>query len=939
MLKFLLHKMKNKKWMVISLLMGNLLMVAIATANPMYSKAVLQRTLTQDMKSYLVENNRYPGTIAVEGSYSPFLSKSFNELEEIEGQLEEMILEMEVPVLASSIHYGRNNVVAVHGVKVQGEKSETQLQLAAYSGFEDHIQIIYGEMFTHEVTDHVIEVVVTERTYKEQKLFLGEELTLSQMTDRSGIPYKVRVVGVFEAMDDNEAYWISSPSYLSRTMMMSDVIFEERIVSDGQSEWTYDKSWHVVLDDAQMCAERTGEMIQVTEKYLEAMENGGAKKVVAYYLKTLKTFADEAQKVKTTISVLQVPIFMLLAAFVFMVSRQMLEMEQNEISVFKSRGATKGQILRIYLLQSVMIVILGLAGGMPLGVLICRVLGASNAFLEFVNRAALPIELDATVWLYGLIAAVFSVGTMVLPVIRFADVNIVAHKRGKNRKGKWPWWQMIFLDVVLIGVAFYGLYQFKGQEEYLALQVAEGASLDPMLYISSSLFMLGCALLILRLLPWMVRLVFELGKRWWSPSAYTSFLRILRTKQNQGFLVVFLVITVAMGIFNTSTARSINANGEEKLRYSIGADVVLQERWGNNSAQIKLVEGDLSKVIYIEPDFGKYEEMDGIAKATKVLVDEESTVTVSGEKLSNVTVMGIHTREFGEVAWFKEALLARHWYHYLNDMSQNASAILVSSNFRELYGYEEGDLVNYTNSQGVSVRGIIYGFVDYWPGYSPKTRVLGNGGIYVESDHFLIVAHLSQLQAAWDVTPYQIWIKTEGSSQFLYDYAEENGITFEIFEDVSKQLVELKNDPVFQGTNGVLTIGFIIVLLLCAAGFLIYWILSIQSRTLQFGIFRAMGMSKKEILSMLVYEQIFVSGSAILGGALVGQICSDLFVPVIQIAYSSADRVIPLEIISEVRDYLRLGSVIGCMILLCMVILGMLISKIRITQALKLGED
>ena len=59
--------------------------------------------------------------------------------------------------------------------------------------------------------------------------------------------------------------------------------------------------------------------------------------------------------------------------------------------------------------------------------------------------------------------------------------------------------------------------------------------------------------------------------------------------------------------------------------------MVLQERWGNNSAQIKLVEGDLSKVTYIEPDFGKYEEMDGIAKATKVLVDEESTVTVSGE--------------------------------------------------------------------------------------------------------------------------------------------------------------------------------------------------------------------------------------------------------------------------------------------------------------------
>jgi len=35
----------------------------------------------------------------------------------------------------------------------------------------------------------------------------------------------------------------------------------------------------------------------------------------------------------------------------------------------------------------------------------------------------------------------------------------------------------------------------------------------------------------------------------------------------------------------------------------------------------------------------------------------------------------------------------------------------------------------------------------------------------------------------------------------------------------------------------------------------------------------------------------------------------------------------------------RLGVVIGLMIAVCMVALGVLISKIRISQALKLGED
>jgi putative ABC transport system permease protein len=90
---------------------------------------------------------------------------------------------------------------------------------------------------------------------------------------------------------------------------------------------------------------------------------------------------------------------------------------------------------------------------------------------------------------------------------------------------------------------------------------------------------------------------------------------------------------------------------------------------------------------------------------------------------------------------------------------------------------------------------------------------------------------------------------------------------------------------------------------------------------------------------MLLNEQFFISGMSILGGVVVGRICANLYVPLIQIAYSSADKVIPLEIVSQASDFLRLGIVIGLMIVICLVILGALISKIKIAQALKLGED
>ena len=61
MLKFVLRKMLNKKWMVLALLIGNILLVSITAGNPMYTQAVLQRTLTQSLQDYLAENNAYPG--------------------------------------------------------------------------------------------------------------------------------------------------------------------------------------------------------------------------------------------------------------------------------------------------------------------------------------------------------------------------------------------------------------------------------------------------------------------------------------------------------------------------------------------------------------------------------------------------------------------------------------------------------------------------------------------------------------------------------------------------------------------------------------------------------------------------------------------------------------------------------------------------------------
>jgi len=952
MFGFVFQKMLNKKWMVISLLIGNLLMVAIAAASPMYAQAVLQRTLTQRLAAYQAEKATHPGAVSIAGTVSEANSKtmiSHEKLEEFEENVWHLVDDLKVERLTNVTHYVLESV----RVRFNAETSKDSfVSVGAYSDFEEHITITHGELYSKEVNDGVIDVIVNEKTFNESNLALGQLLysqTLSfekpegdTAEDAEGEAeeaanlYRFRIAGIFKNNSNEDPYWKSSPTMWSQTYLMDMTLFNELFVKSETGRQTMAADWYSVLDYKDIRADQVDPMIETLEDYKRILTSYGCRTMNVSFRTILDNFVPEATKLNTTIMVLQAPILVMLAAFVFMVSRQMLEMEQNEIAIFKSRGAAKRQIILLYLTQSIMVAGLSFAGGVPLGVLICTMLGASNAFLEFVQRAALPIELSPTVWLYAGVASVFSICTMVIPVFKFAKVGIVDHKRQKNRKLKQPWWQLVFLDVVLIVVSLYTLKQYQGQEDFLAQQILDGKAMDPILYLSSSVFMLGAGLLVLRLLPLLIRVVFWLGKRWWPPSLYASFLRILRTKANQGFLVVFLVLTVAMGIFNTQTARTINANAEEQIRYNVGADVVLQEFWGRT----EINEDGVMSGSYKEPDFGRYLQIKGVERLTKVLVAEKSKIVIDGRSMiENTTVMGIHTKEFGETAWFKDKLMAVHWYKYLNAISQNSRAVLVSSNLQEKYGYRIGDSITFNNADGKSFTGVIYGFVDYWPTFASVTRVQNRDGTYKDQDNYLVIAHLEQLQANWGLMPYQIWFNTKDSNAPIYEFVRNSGSQFTLFEDMSASIVEQKNDPIYQGTNGILTIGFIIVLVLCATGFLIYWILSIQSRTMQFGIFRAMGMSMREILSMLCNEQFFISGLSIASGVVIGSIGATLYVPLIQIAYSAADRVIPLEIISEGGDYLRVGIVIGLMIVICMVVLGFLISKIKISQALKLGED
>jgi len=934
MLQFVLEKMLNKKWMVISLLIGNILLISIAAANPMYTEAVLQRTLDTSLSNYIVDNNKYPMAMTVRGSgYTDQIVRLLTTEKDLRESGDKYGLPMKQFISNYSV---ASKTVTTSFVR---DDSYSEIGISGLTDLEEHISILTGSMpSAGPDEDGIIDVVVSERGMQNMRLLLGEVLTWEKYTDPDGNPLKVRIAGVFTAADSSDPYWVASPSSFSRTVLMNDKLFRSYFIETG----IYDIQpvWYTLYDYSNLRVRDVEHIMSVLAEYTEHFDQLASQSLHNNFETLLSDFQKTEKKVRTTFLVLQFPVFVLLAAFIFMVSRQLLEMEQSEISVIKSRGASRRQIIGVYLVQSLVTVGISFLISMLLSTALVKVLGSASGFLEFVRGRKLTVELRGDALLYAVGAAVFSICTMVVPVFKHSKVTIVNQKQKKNStRADSPLWQRLFLDVILLGLSMYGLFSFNAQKEILSQAVLDGQALDPMLFLSSSLFMVGAGLLTLRIIPLLVRLIFRLNREKWSPALYTSFVRVIRTRRQQGFIMAFLVMTIALGVFNASAARTINNNDERNLLYLTGTDIIIGEKWKDNSGEVAeaLANGQEVKLTYTEPDFGRYEILEEVESLTKVYVDKEVNVSLGAATLENVSLMAIDTKGFGETAFLEDGLLPEHWYNYLNAMSQTSDAVLLSSNFRD-YDYEINDVIYY-RVNGTTVRGVIYGFVDYWPSYAPVTYTRDTDGKYSEKANYMIVSNLGNLQAECGPIPYQVWMRTKGSSSFIYDFIEENKLELEAFEDLAAERVAHKNAAVLQGTNGILTVGFIVALVICTVGFLIYWILSIKSRELQFGIFRAMGMGMNEIITMLLNEQVFISGTAILAGAGVGWLTARLFMPLIQIAYSSAENALPLQVVSEASDNVRLAVIIGLMIILCMAVLAWIIRKMKIAQALKLGED
>lgn len=942
--------MLKNKWITVCLFLGCFLIVSILSSIPIYTSGILGKLLLRDIQAVQEDTGKYPGIYSISTKLKANKKEPesrWNQYQTVSARNETYFASGAVSTLKQLEKVNTISTAEFFVCREGGDISDSKqilskkLTMVGSTDFFDKVRLKTGELPSSEMKDGYCEALVSSQVAYAHNLSVGSAYEL-QMNDRfypdDPPALKVRITGVYEPEDTSDVYWYDGlKPYENAIIMDYDTLLNDII---GQHHVLIKTSSDCLLYDYQQI--ETGAAAALYDEFSyqkSVLKEDSSSSIPA--LNALRDYSQRESQLTTIIVLLIIPLLFILVLYIYMIAKLIVGYDENEISVLKSRGATKRQIFLIYLYECLVIAVLALILGIPFGAFLSNAIGYSNGFLEFVNRSRLSIDYTPDMLLYPLFGVLLFVIATFIPVIAASRKNVLTHKQTQGIETRMPLWEKSCLDLIMIGVSLYGLYLFRDKENAVAQGAADMSSRgNPLIFIMSSLFILGLALLALRLYPWLVRLIHLIGKKRWPASIHVLMVNLSRNKTMGKLIILFLTFTISVGIFSAATARTVTQNSKDKIYYHTGADAVMTTYW-KPSGYVFNPDPHAEKVaIYAQAPPFNYDKIDGVEAAARVYSCEPRATTTftSSGSYANCQFMAVVPDEFSKVVWSRDDLLDYDISQYLNLLAKYPSTCIISRSLAEELKVGVNDTVSFnfrkysyqtSDSYGLQVAAI----VDYFPTYD-KTEEGGN--------HHLLLANFDYIFSKTPMDWYDVWLKLDPDvpMEQFYNSLKENDITLVKFKNARDSVItDVNNDPIVQGINGTLSLAFIISLIATCIGFLIYWIVSIKNRALQFSVLRSMGISKKSLYVMIAFEQLLISCFSVLAGTLIGGAASSLFIPSIGLYLDMASQIPPFRMLILARDYWNIYIVVAALILLCIGVVISIVRKLNVTATLKLGEE
>jgi Predicted permease. len=556
------------------------------------------------------------------------------------------------------------------------------------------------------------------------------------------------------------------------------------------------------------------------------------------------------------------------------------------------------------------------------------------------------VGITTTTVRFGIAAVALALVAQIVPTIEAARHTIITYKQERARTLRPPWWQRAWLDVFLFVPAAYGTYLLRRQGG-LVLPVGKTGMVNdpfqnPLLFLVPALGIFALTLFMLRLLPKIMSAIAWLSAHLSGVGVLLATRHLSRTPGFYSAPLILLTLTLSLSAFTASLAQTLDHHLYDQTYYKIGADMRLVELGESTesdqgmgsffggapgSTTGKTEEEAGPRWLFLP--VSEHLKVAGVRAATRV-GRYKFTTRLSGGTQSG-TFIGIDRVEFPQVAFWRHDFAPVSLGALMNALAVRSNGVLVPRTFLAQYALNIGDTFRATvvgHGERTDLDLEIVGVFDMFPTWYPDEGPLLVGNL----DYFFE-------QLGWQV-PYDVWLKTDAQVDYERIVGDVRSLRLNVLGwDAPLEVIqEAQRRPERQGLFGFLSAGFLAAAFLTVLGFLFYAFFSFRQRFIELGVLRAIGLSAGQMTSFLAWELALLIGIGVIAGTGLGIWVSTLFIPYLQIGAGPEARTPPFIVEIAWPAILRIYVLFGLLFLVALSVLVVLLLRMKIFQAIKLGE-
>ena len=323
-------------------------------------------------------------------------------------------------------------------------------------------------------------------------------------------------------------------------------------------------------------------------------------------------------------------------------------------------------------------------------------------------------------------------------------------------------------------------------------------------------------------------------------------------------------------------------------------------------------------------------QVTGVESAARV--GEYSATTNIGGRQQVGQLTAVDRFDFGQVGFFRpDFALDESLGGILNRLATHRSNILVDRRFLAQNGLTVGDPLHLTVGAAgdfAPVEFVVAGALDLFPTHYPQ-------------DGPFFVANLDYVhEGLGGAYPYSVWLATDPTvdGQDIIQDVRGQGFAVVTAQDSRVMIAAEQGRPERQGLFGLLSVGFLAAAALTVLGFLVYAVVSFQRRFIELGMLRAIGLSVGQMSAYLAGEQAVLILAGLGIGTALGFFASLLFIPYFQVGSDKAALVPPFIVQIAWSQLGTIYAIFAVMFVLAVVVLSFLLVRMKIFEAVKMGE-